>query len=151
MVGTDKLYFVLQNIRQELLSLGCDIRFGQRLSELELKDGRVRGVHTVSCSDGFIDTDTLVLAIGHSARDTFELLARRGIPMEQKPFAVGVRIEHRQRDIDMAQYGRYAGHPALPPPPISSPATPAAGVVCSLSASAPAAPWWLPLRSRGAW
>lgn len=114
-VGTDKLYFVLQNIRQELLSLGCDIRFGQRLSELELKDGRVRGVHTVSCSDGFIDTDTLVLAIGHSARDTFELLARRGIPMEQKPFAVGVRIEHRQRDIDMAQYGRYAGHPALPP------------------------------------
>ena len=114
-VGTDKLYFVLQNIRQELLSLGCDIRFGQRLSDLELKDGRVRGVHTVSCSDGFIDTDTLVLAIGHSARDTFELLARRGVPMEQKPFAVGVRIEHRQREIDMAQYGRYAGHPALPP------------------------------------
>ena len=114
-MGTDKLYFVLQNIRQELLSLGCDIRFGQRLSDLELKDGRVRGVHTVSCSDGFIDTDTLVLAIGHSARDTFELLARRGVPMEQKPFAVGVRIEHRQREIDMAQYGRYAGHPALPP------------------------------------
>ena len=114
-VGTDKLFFVLQSIRAELLSLGCDIRYGQRLSDLQIENGRVTGVHTISCSDGFIETDAVVLALGHSARDTFEMLQRRGVPMEQKPFAVGVRIEHRQADIDMAQYKQYAGHPALPP------------------------------------
>ena len=114
-VGTDRLFSVLQSIRGELLSLGCDIRYGQRLSDLHLENGRVRGVHTVSCSDGYIETDAVVLALGHSARDTFEMLQRRGVPMEQKPFAVGVRIEHRQADIDLAQYKQYAGHPALPP------------------------------------
>ena len=114
-VGTDKLYCVLQNLRAQLLALGCDIRYGQRLSDLSIENGALRGVHVLSCSDDFIETDTLVLAIGHSARDTFEMLCRRGVPMEQKPFAVGVRIEHRQADIDLAQYKQYAGHPALPP------------------------------------
>ncbi len=114
-MGTDRLFSVLQSIRGELLSLGCDIRYGQRLSDLHLENGRVRGVHTASCSDGYIETDAVVLALGHSARDTFEMLQRRGVPMEQKPFAVGVRIEHRQADIDLAQYKQYAGHPALPP------------------------------------
>ena len=114
-IGTDQLFFVLQNLRQELLSLGCDIRYNQRLSDLQIENGRITGVHTLSCCDDFIETDTVVLAIGHSARDTFEMLYRRGIPMEQKPFAVGVRIEHRQADIDLAQYKQYAGHPSLPP------------------------------------
>lgn len=114
-VGTDKLFFVLQNIRKELLEKGCDIRYGQRLTDLRIEDGRITGACTTSCCDDFIETDTVVLAIGHSARDTFEMLYRRGIPMEQKPFAVGVRIEHRQKAIDMAQYKQYAGHPALPP------------------------------------
>ncbi len=114
-IGTDQLFFVLQNLRQELLSLGCDIRYNQRLSDLQIENGRITGVHTLSCCDDFIETDTVVLAIGHSARDTFEMLYRRGIPMEQKPFAVGVRIEHRQADIDLAQYKQYTGHPSLPP------------------------------------
>lgn len=114
-VGTDKLFFVLQSIRRELLSLGCDIRYGQRLSDLRIENGRITGAYTASCSDDLIETDTVALAIGHSARDTFEMLYRRGVPMEQKPFAVGVRIEHRQADIDMAQYKQYAGHPSLPP------------------------------------
>ena len=113
--GTDKLFFVLQNLRTELLTLGCDIRFGSRLSDLSIENGRLTGVRTLSCSDDFIKTDTLVLAVGHSARDTFEMLCRRGVAMEQKPFAVGVRIEHRQKDIDLAQYKQYAGHPSLPP------------------------------------
>ncbi len=114
-VGTDKLFSVLQNLRAELLSLGCEIRYGCRLSDFQVENGRVTGVHTLSCSDDFLETDTVVLAIGHSARDTFELLFRRSVPMEQKPFAVGVRIEHKQADIDLAQYKQYAGHPSLPP------------------------------------
>ena len=114
-VGTDKLFFVLQNLRAELLRLGCELRYGQRLSDLCVENGRLTGVRTLSCSDGFLETDALVLAVGHSARDTFEMLYRRGAAMERKPFAVGVRIEHRQRDIDMARYGQYAGHPSLPP------------------------------------
>lgn len=114
-VGTDKLFSVLQSLRAELLDTGCDIRFGQRLSDLRIENGRVTGAKAVSCSDAFFETDAVVLAIGHSARDTFEMLYRRGVPMEQKPFAVGVRIEHRQADIDLAQYKQYAGHPALPP------------------------------------
>ncbi len=114
-VGTDKLFFVLQSLRAELLSLGCDIRYGQRLQDLHIENGRIAGAQVLSCHDETIETDTIVLAIGHSARDTFEMLYRRGVPMEPKPFAVGVRIEHRQADIDLAQYKQYAGHPALPP------------------------------------
>ena len=113
-VGTDMLYSVLQNLRAELLSLGCEIRYHCRVSDLRIENGRVTGV-CLSGEETPIETDSVVLAIGHSARDTFEMLLRRNVPMEQKPFAVGVRIEHRQADIDMAQYGRYAGHPALPP------------------------------------
>ena len=114
-VGTDQLFFVLQKLCAELLSLGCEIRYNQRVSDLEMQDGRITGVHILSCSDDFIETDTVVLAIGHSARDTFEMLYRRGVPMEQKPFAVGVRIEHLQSEMDTAQYKEYAGHPSLPP------------------------------------
>lgn len=114
-VGTDNLFFVLQEIRKELLSLGCEIRYGQKLTNLRVENGRITGVHISSCCDDFIETDTVVLAIGHSARDTFEMLYRLGVPMEQKPFAVGVRIEHRQADMNAAQYKKYAGHPSLPP------------------------------------
>ena len=114
-VGTDYLRTVLQNLRQELLDLGTDIRFETRLVDLDIQAGRLAGVllegpsgkETLPCRQ-------LILCPGHSARDTFEALLRRSAAMEAKPFAIGVRIEHRQADIDAAQYKRYAGHPGLP-------------------------------------
>ncbi len=113
-VGTDILAQVVANIRRRILSLDGEIRFGCRLSDLHLRDGRLTGAaaETVSGSEQ-LECDALFLATGHSARDTFEMLLKRGAVMEQKPFAMGVRIEHLQKDIDRSQYGPYAGHPAL--------------------------------------
>lgn len=114
-IGTDKLFGVLQNIRADLKASGCDMRYGAQLDNLDIRDGKICGAGVLSCcAGGAIPTENVVLAVGHSARDTFEMLHRLGVPMEQKPFAVGVRIEHLQRDIDMAQYKKYAGHPTLP-------------------------------------
>lgn len=105
-VGTDLLRDVVKNIRKELESLGCKVLFHHRLSEVLPGEN---GVNTlvVRTPEGELrmETDALVLAIGHSARDTFEALYRAGLPMEQKPFAVGVRIEHIQAAVSAAQYG----------------------------------------------
>jgi len=114
-VGTDRLHIALQNLRRQLQELGTDIRFGHRLTGLTVADGAVTGL-TVQGPDGPYDLPArqVILALGHSARDTFRLLYETGLAMEQKPFAVGVRIEQRQADMDAAQYKEYAGHPALP-------------------------------------
>lgn len=114
-VGTDYLHTALQNLRRELLDLGADIRFESQLTDLDIRDGRLTGI-TVTGPEGSyaLPCRHLVLCPGHSARDTFEMLHARGVPMEAKPFAVGVRIEHRQADCDAAQYKQYAGHPGLP-------------------------------------
>lgn len=114
-VGTDYLHIALKNLRRELLDLGADIRFESQLTDLDIRDGALRGI-TVTGPEGTytLPCRQLILCPGHSARDTFEMLHRRGVPMEAKPFAVGVRIEHRQRDMDAAQYRQYAGHPCLP-------------------------------------
>lgn len=115
-VGTDKLYIVLQNLRKELLSLGAEIRFGHQLTGIETDGGAVAALRVASPDGGCtLPARHVALAPGHSARDTFEMLHALGVPMEPKPFAVGVRIEHRQRDIDAAQHKEYAGGPALPP------------------------------------
>ena len=113
-VGTDYLHRTLISLRKELTDLGCDIRFGHRLTGLTTKDGGVCAV-TVDSPDGeyTLPAENVVLALGNSARDTFEMLYELGVPMEAKPLAVGVRIEHRQSDIDATQYGAYAGHPRL--------------------------------------
>ena len=113
--GTDKLHTALQNMRRELLALGADIRFESCVTDLTVQDGALTAL-TVSGPEGTyrLKADRAVLALGHSARDTVEMLWRRGLAMEQKPFAVGVRIEHLQREMDMAQYGKWAGHPGLP-------------------------------------
>lgn len=113
--GTDFLYPVLQNLRRKLIALGADIRFETRLEDLSLQDGALTGIEA-SGPEGtvHIPCEKLILCPGHSARDTFEMLWARNVPMEAKPFAVGVRIEHRQADCDAAQYRRYAGHPGLP-------------------------------------
>ena len=105
-IGTDILRQVVKRIRQELISLGCDVRFGHCLSGLETGSGALSGVW-VACEAGRyrLDCDALVLAPGHSARDTFAMLHQAGVPMEQKNFAVGVRIEQEQAAISRAQYG----------------------------------------------
>ena len=115
-VGTDKLYVVLQSLRRELLALGAEIRFEHPLVGIEAENGAVSALRIASPEGEYtLPARQVVLAPGHSARDTFELLHGLGVPMEPKPFAVGVRIEHRQSAIDAAQYKEAAGHPALPP------------------------------------
>ena len=114
-VGTDYLHVVLKRLRQELLASGADIRFETRLTGLDIRDGAIEGITAEGPEGAFsMPCRHVILCPGHSARDTFEMLHAAGVPMEAKPFAVGVRIEQRQSDIDTAQYGRYAGHPGLP-------------------------------------
>ena len=114
-VGTDRLRVVLAGMRRELEELGCSIRFGSRLTGLELREGRLAALEVMGPEGPFrLPARQAVLALGNSARDTFEMLLAAGVPMEPKPLAVGVRIEHRQADIDLAQYRALAGHPRLP-------------------------------------
>ena len=109
-VGTDILRDVVKNIRRELVRLGCDVRFNTAMTGLRLESGRLAAVETES---GAIETDSAVLAIGHSARDSFFMLEKLGLELVPKPFSVGVRIEHRQADIGYAQYGEL--YTRLPP------------------------------------
>ena len=114
-VGTDYLHIALKNLRRELLALGTDIRFDSRLSDLVTENGALTGAVVEGPAGTYtLPCRRLILCPGHSARDTFEMLLRRGAALEAKPFAVGVRIEHRQQDCDAVQYRRYAGHPGLP-------------------------------------
>ncbi|MCI5481643.1 MAG: FAD-dependent oxidoreductase [Lachnospiraceae bacterium] len=105
-IGTDILIQVVQNIRKEILSYGGEVHFCSQVTDLHIENGKIRQVQ-VDGPDGRIvlPAELLVLAIGHSARDTFEMLEQKGIPMEPKAFAVGVRIEHPQEMIQKAQYG----------------------------------------------
>ena len=110
-VGTDVLLTVVQNLRARVIKLGGEVRFNTQVTGLLTEGDRLIGVKT---ADGeVIDCDTAVLAIGHSARDTFQMLDETGIPMEPKAFAMGVRIEHPQTLIDESQYGMVS--PVLPP------------------------------------
>ncbi|WP_313163509.1 FAD-dependent protein [Sedimentibacter sp.] len=110
-IGTDLLRNVLVNIRKKIISLGGTFRFEEQLTDIKVKDNSVYRIVTES---DIIDTDVLVLAIGHSARDTFEMLNDK-VELKAKPFAIGVRIEHPQRMISESQYGNLAGHPNLGP------------------------------------
>lgn len=115
-VGTDRLYTVLQNLRREIIDRGGEVRFSHTLTDIEIDGGSVRALRVSSPEGDYVlPARHVVLAPGHSARDTFAMLQARGVPMEPKPFAVGVRIEHRQRDMDAAQYKEAAGRPGLPP------------------------------------
>ena len=113
-VGTDYLHIALQGLRRRLLDLGCEIRFSHRLEGITHRDNALTAL-TVRGPEGTysLPCRQLVLALGHSARDTVEALYAAGVHMEPKPFAVGVRIEHRQQDMDAVQYRRWAGHPSL--------------------------------------
>ncbi|MEJ5302457.1 MAG: FAD-binding protein [Bacteroidales bacterium] len=110
-IGTDKLREVIVNLRKELESLGATYYFSKTLVGLIIQDNQLK---KIILSDGEeLTCETLVLAIGHSARDTYEMLHRFGLEMSPKIFAVGVRIEHLREWIDRSQYGKYAGHPLL--------------------------------------
>ena len=113
-IGTDELVTVVQNLREKILHYGGEVRFGTRLTGLESENGRVTAVRVQSAdSETVLPASRVLLAIGHSARDTFETLHSTGIPMEPKPFSMGVRIEHPQRQINEHQYGPFADAPGL--------------------------------------
>jgi uncharacterized FAD-dependent dehydrogenase len=112
-IGTDNLVRIVKHLRHTILSLGGQVRFETKLTGVHVRNGAVAGV-IVNDSET-IETDTLVLAVGHSARDTFEMLAKLNVPIEAKPFSIGVRIEHPQSVINTAQYGRFASHRLLEP------------------------------------
>lgn len=105
-IGTDKLLFTVKEMRKKITELGGEIIFGARLSDFSVKNGRVSSVTYVrngkKCET---ETDNLILAIGHSARDTFEMLLDKSVAMEQKAFSIGMRIEHLQKDINRSMYG----------------------------------------------
>ena len=110
-IGTDRLIKVVRHVREEIIGLGGEVRFGSRVADVVIEKGAMRAV--VLADGQTIESDRFLFAIGHSSRDTFEMLHRRGVPFEPKPFSVGVRIEHPQKHIDRMLYGRWAGHPSL--------------------------------------
>ncbi len=117
-IGTDLLRGVLTEMRKRLTALGGEVLFGHKATGFSLQNGRIAAVNAVAIPGNVplaLPTDAVYLAIGHSARDTYAWLRALGVPMQQKPFAMGVRVEHPQTMIDRAQYGTAAGLPGLPP------------------------------------
>jgi len=109
-LGSNRLPLVVRTLRRKLEELGGEVRFSCRVEDLDIADGRLRGVLT---SSGRFAADAAILAVGHSARDTYQMLLRRGVPMTAKAFQLGVRIEQPQGQVDAVRYGMSAGHPAL--------------------------------------
>lgn len=110
-IGTDKLKVVVKSLREKIISLGGEVRFACKVTDFLIEEGKIKGLivnggETIRCV-------VVVAAIGHSARDTYQSLYDRGVHFEPKPFSIGVRIEHLQKAIDLAQYGKYAGHADL--------------------------------------
>lgn len=130
-IGTFKLVKVVENLREQIIALGGEIRFQQRLVDIELESlastkadagnsevrgQKVQGLKILDLTSGqtyALPTQQVVLALGHSSRDTFALLHRLGVYLEAKPFSIGFRVEHPQGLIDRARWGRHAGHPLL--------------------------------------
>ena len=110
-IGTFRLVGMVEEMRQNIIELGGEIRFQSRVDDIEIKDGQVQAV--VLQNGERIATHHLVIAVGHSARDTFEMIHKRGIYIEAKPFSIGFRIEHPQSLIDQSRYGPNAHHPVL--------------------------------------
>jgi len=110
-IGTFRLVGMVENMRAAIQELGGEIRFQSRVENLDIDNGQVRGV-TLAGGE-YIAADHVVLAVGHSARDTFQMLYERGVYIEAKPFSIGLRIEHPQSLIDRARFGKNAGHPLL--------------------------------------
>lgn len=115
-LGTDLLPRIVSAIRQEIERLGGEVRFDTRLTGIQVEDGHLRGIRLSSQGqEEELRCEQLIAALGHSARDTQQMLCQSGVHMAQKPISIGLRLEQRQAVIDRAQYGPSAGHPALPP------------------------------------
>ncbi len=113
-IGTFRLVTIVESMRARIEALGGEYRFGARVAGIEITGDDTRQVRAVELESGeVIAADHVVLAIGHSARDTFQMLRERGVFMEPKPFSIGIRIEHPQSLIDRARFGRFAGHKLL--------------------------------------
>ena len=112
-IGTDQLRSVVKNIRKKIIELGGQVEFESQVTDVSIQNGTLTGI-TINHTRHF-PCAVVLAGIGHSARDTYQMLYNRGLAMEAKPFAIGVRIEHPQLLIDSAQYGNAAGHPALGP------------------------------------
>jgi len=119
-IGTFKLVKVVENMRAQIVALGGEIRFEQRVTDVLIEDGpegkQLRGLTVLDQATGQsheIRADQVVMALGHSSRDTFAMLYERGVHIEAKPFSIGFRVEHPQGIIDRARWGRHAGHPSL--------------------------------------
>jgi len=110
-IGTFRLVSMVESLRDTIHGLGGEIRFGCKVADIGIEEGQVRGV-TLAGGER-IAADHVVLAVGHSARDTFQMLFDRGVHVEAKPFSIGFRIEHPQSLVDRARYGKNAGHPLL--------------------------------------
>jgi uncharacterized protein len=110
-IGTFRLTGVVAAMREEIISLGGEVRFESRVADLLIENGQIEGVALASGET--LHSRHVVLALGHSSRDTFRMLEQRGVHIEAKPFAIGFRIEHPQSMIDTARLGRFAGHPEL--------------------------------------
>ena len=113
-IGTDRLPGVVRRIQEEIIALGGEVRFSAKVTGIRSKAGHLTGLEVESRGQReTIECSQAILAVGHSARDVFQLLDSLGLPLQAKPFSVGARVEHPQSLIDTAQYGAFAGHPAL--------------------------------------
>jgi uncharacterized FAD-dependent dehydrogenase len=113
-LGSNRLPLVVRTLRRKFEELGGEIRFSCRVEDLDIvSDGSGARLRGLSTSSGYVAAEVAVLAIGHSARDTYSMLLQRGLPLEAKPFQFGVRIEQPQEQVNRACHGRFAGHPAL--------------------------------------
>ncbi len=114
-IGTFRLVGIIEKMRAEIIALGGEVRFEQRVTDVLLESpSNVMKIVGVQLANGeVLESQHVVLALGHSARDTFEMLHEKGVYMEAKPFSIGFRVEHPQSLIDAARFGKYAGHPVL--------------------------------------
>jgi uncharacterized protein len=115
-IGTFKLVKVVENLREQIIALGGEVRFEQRVTDVKIENGQLQSltVLDVATQQSYeLTTQQAVMALGHSSRDTFQMLYERGVYVEAKPFSIGFRIEHPQSLIDRARWGRHAGHPLL--------------------------------------
>ncbi|MGE5630257.1 MAG: FAD-dependent protein [Caulobacteraceae bacterium] len=110
-IGTDTLKLVVKNLRNRIIELGGEVRFSSKVTDIAIKNGSAYAVSVNGSRT--IESNVIIAALGHSARDTYEMLFNKGVRIIPKPFSIGVRIEHLQSMIDEAQYGKFAGHPKL--------------------------------------
>lgn len=103
-IGTDKLKKCVKNLREEIISMGGEFHFNERVVDLNIKNSKICGIKTEKCQ---YESDAVILATGHSAKDVYKMLCSHNVPMEQKSFSVGVRVEHKREDINKIQYGDF--------------------------------------------